>query len=119
MNADVTEDDLWFLREGLGNLGPSAPWREHKYVGGPPTRRLRRMQLAHEVRARNAGVHWEMVDLRVVYKAHDGVCGICRQHVPLHITTFDHIVPLSKGGPHILSNLQPAHKSCNSSKGDR
>jgi 5-methylcytosine-specific restriction endonuclease McrA len=31
--------------------------------------------------------------------------------------TVDHVIPLSLGGPHCLSNLRPACRSCNSSKG--
>ncbi len=32
--------------------------------------------------------------------------------------TIDHIVPLNAGGKDILSNLQPAHRSCNRTKSD-
>lgn len=32
-------------------------------------------------------------------------------------TSWDHVKPLAKGGPHILSNLRPACTHCNSSKG--
>jgi 5-methylcytosine-specific restriction endonuclease McrA len=116
---EITEDlSLMALLEAELKAHPSN-FRIHKYVGGPPTARLKRMQLAHETRARKAGVQWEMVDLRDVYRKHDGKCGICGEHVQLHRTSFDHIVPLSKGGPHLLSNLQPAHVACNSRKGDR
>ncbi len=31
--------------------------------------------------------------------------------------SVDHVIPLSEGGPHCLSNLRPACGSCNSSKG--
>lgn len=31
--------------------------------------------------------------------------------------SVDHVIPIIAGGPHILANLRPAHRSCNSSKG--
>jgi 5-methylcytosine-specific restriction endonuclease McrA len=93
--------------------------RPHKYVGGPPPKRIKQMQLGHEVRARRYGVPWDMVDLRKVYAHHKGVCGICYQPVSFDEFAIDHIKPLSRGGPHVFENLQPAHKSCNSRKGSR
>lgn len=43
-------------------------------------------------------------------------CWLCPDGV---FETVDHVKPLSKGGPHMLANLRPACKSCNSSKGNR
>lgn len=93
--------------------------REHKYSGGLPPLRLRRLQAAHEVRARQAGVPWDFVDLRLVFAKGDGLCGICGLPVEFAKFTVDHVVPMSKGGAHVLANLQPAHFACNSKKGDR
>ena len=95
----------------------SALWRPHKYVGDPPSPRLKAMQSNHEVRARSYGVPWDMIDLRTVYRSTGGICGICHEPVGEDVFSVDHIVPLSKGGPHLLDNLQPAHLSCNSRKG--
>lgn len=42
-------------------------------------------------------------------------CWMCRgpkEHI-------DHVKPLAKGGPHMLANLRPACRSCNTSKQDR
>ena len=52
-------------------------------------------------------------------------CQICREKVDMRATnyssrpTMDHIVPLSRGGRHVRSNVQLAHFSCNSQKGAR
>ena len=43
-------------------------------------------------------------------------CGICKKRKVLEM---DHIIPLSKGGVHLASNIQPLCRSCNSSKGNR
>lgn len=39
-------------------------------------------------------------------------CWLCR----IPATHIDHVKPLSKGGPHVLANLRPICKSCNSRK---
>lgn len=41
------------------------------------------------------------------------LCWICKVK-PMEVV--DHVKPLTKGGPHVLSNLRPACRSCNSKK---
>lgn len=108
------------LQDAMNMWPPdSARWREHKFVGGPPPKRIYHMQIAHEVRARKLGLVWDIVDLRVVYEQCGGLCGICAQPVSREEFQIDHIIPVSKRGPHLLENLQIAHAACNSSKGAR
>lgn len=46
-------------------------------------------------------------------------CFWCDKLVPKHERHGDHVVPLSKGGPHCISNLVPACAPCNISRGNR
>jgi 5-methylcytosine-specific restriction endonuclease McrA len=45
----------------------------------------------------------------------DGKCYICGSKA----NSFDHVLPISKGHPHLPSNLRPACLKCNFSKGNR
>ena len=73
--------------------------------------------------------HFKGGDIEVVYPwrvlfSKGFNCGICGglislddpRNKPLGLV-FDHIIPVSKGGSHSYSNIQPAHFSCNSQKG--
>ena len=44
-------------------------------------------------------------------------CHYCQQ-VKQRLT-MDHVIPLSKGGHHMASNIVPACRTCNSRKGNR
>jgi hypothetical protein len=50
-----------------------------------------------------------------VMRANTGMCHICGQG---GADAIDHIVPVAWGGSDDISNLAPAHTSCNSSRGD-
>lgn len=76
--------------------------------------RVRDVREARRARERNAFV--EDVDRCLVWLAFSGECGICGQAVPLEAMHLDHVVPLSKGGKHSYSNVQPAHETCNKRK---
>ena len=73
--------------------------------------------------------HFKGGDIEVVYPwrvlfSKGFNCGICGglisldapRNEPLGLV-FDHIIPVSKGGSHSYSNIQPAHFSCNGQKG--
>lgn len=44
-------------------------------------------------------------------------CHICGKKVKKTEITLDHLIPISRGGQDIFSNVRVAHKSCNSARG--
>ena len=44
-------------------------------------------------------------------------CQMCGKEFPLLSLTLDHVIPVSKNGPHVWTNFQPLCQPCNSSKG--
>jgi len=55
--------------------------------------------------------------LKVVRR--DGqMCQICHRNVPDNELAFDHVIPISKGGPTSVDNLRVLCADCNSKKSD-
>lgn len=44
------------------------------------------------------------------------ICYFCKQQIVREERTMEHLIPLSRGGPHSASNIVMSCKSCNSSK---
>lgn len=70
--------------------------------------RRRRMRSATQV---------EPVDTRRVAERDGWKCAICGAGVTRDTWSLDHVIPLSKGGPHTYSNVVLAHRDCNSKRG--
>jgi len=68
-------------------------------------------------RARKKGVEATLTHDDWMELCSAGVCHYCkRTDLPL---TQDHVLPLSRGGPHTKDNVVPACRPCNSSKKDK
>jgi hypothetical protein len=81
---------------------------------------------SHRSRARRFGVAYEPISVVDIFERDEYVCGICGEatsrgaKVPdPRAPTVDHVVPMSKGGPHLRSNVQCACFECNWRKADR
>lgn len=61
----------------------------------------------------------ERVNRRTVWTCYRSLCGLCALPVPFDGMHLDHIKPVSKGGSHTYSNMQPSHPFCNQRKKDR
>ena len=73
----------------------------------------------HLYRARKRGLPAEPVSPRAVFERDEWKCGLCSEQVDRKDASLDHIIPVSRGGWHVESNLQLAHLRCNQSKGNR
>lgn len=57
-----------------------------------------------------------------VYALHGWRCYLCGDPLDVNATgtalpTFDHVIPISRGGADSLDNVRPCHQGCNSRKG--
>ena len=73
---------------------------------------------ANKLRMQHLGstAKWEPVSRRAAWNTYGGRCGICGEPVSFEDMELDHIVPLVFDGPHIQTNVQPAHAVCNGRK---
>jgi 5-methylcytosine-specific restriction endonuclease McrA len=76
-------------------------------------------------RAEQFGVQYEPISKVLVFQRDSYRCGICGEQTDHTVDfpdplapTLDHVVPMSKGGPHLYSNVQCAHFECNKRKAD-
>lgn len=86
----------------------------------------RSMKHAQARRARLAKVTVEAFLPSVVYERDGWICGLCDEPIDRgakkphpRSKSIDHIIPVSLGGEHSLSNVQAAHLGCNVRKGAR
>lgn len=77
-------------------------------------------------RAARRNVEVEEFDHREIFERDGWICGICLDPVDpelewpdLMSASLDHIIPLSRLGPHTRANVQCSHFICNSEKSDR
>lgn len=59
------------------------------------------------------------LDLLALYARDGGRCWICRRDTPFAVAEFDHVVPISRGGPHTPENLRVSCGPCNRRKHDK
>lgn len=81
---------------------------------------------SHKRRVRIRGGQFEVFSNTSIFERDGYVCGICGQKInrrlkypnPMSVS-LDHIIPICKGGGHIVNNVQASHLSCNVRKSDK
>jgi len=69
--------------------------------------------------ARKRGSVFERVDYAAILERDGSVCHICGREVASADMSFDHVIPLARGGSHTADNIKVAHMLCNVRKGVR
>ena len=82
---------------------------------------------SHKRRAERFGVDYELINRVKVFDMYGWCCANCGKKTPRDLMrtydnpdapTLDHIVPISKGGAHLYSNVQLLCRQCNVNKGN-
>lgn len=88
--------------------------KKRYYTANPEARRLREQQ-RRALKKQALGV-FKLQDWKEIKKKYKNACPACGRKEPEVKLTVDHIIPLSKGGKHDKSNIQPLCLNCNSRK---
>lgn len=113
----ISEYNKRWRRENPGRA--TELWRE--WCKANPER-AREIDARHRAKRRAAMSSTTVgpVSYRQVLEDFGMVCHICDTEIAdmddLH---FDHVIPLSRGGPHVQENIRPAHADCNRRKSDK
>lgn len=89
----------------------SKAWRQRNWDKEYATQCRRRARILAAPVNDFTSLQWEQLKRDFQFR-----CAYCNRKRKL---TRDHVIPLSKGGAHTLSNIVPACQSCNSSKGTK
>jgi 5-methylcytosine-specific restriction endonuclease McrA len=83
-----------------------------------------RQSRSHVRRVRLYGGEYEKFTYAEIFERDNWICGICSEPINKELkwpdvksVSLDHIIPVSKGGSHIRTNVQAAHLGCNIRKG--
>ena len=79
----------------------------------------------HKCRAIHFGVEYERINKLTIFKRDKWKCQACgiktqkNDHLKDNAAELDHIIPMSRGGGHIKSNVQTLCRKCNGEKGNK
>lgn len=76
-----------------------------------------RLEIENRRRVRLRSGVVEKIDVWTIYERDGGRCHICGKRVAKRELSLDHLIPVSKGGPHVATNVRIAHRLCNVRRG--
>jgi len=84
-----------------------------------PARRTEQQRRRQALKKSGVALHISMAQLDAKLAYWGERCWIAGPGCTVDPETWDHVKPLTKGGPHVLANLRPACGWCNASKSNR
>lgn len=81
--------------------------------------RYERNNLSAFRRAEKLGVEAVLVSLASIIERDGDNCYLCGGWMSVHEMSFEHVIPLSRGGTHTPDNIKAAHRLCNFRKSTR
>lgn len=103
-----------YLLNRRERIAKTALWQQ----SNPERSKELRANAKHRRRAREHGTYIGRISYKAIKSRNGMVCGICNLPI-VDQYHYDHIIPISKGGPHVTDNIQLAHPKCNREKSDR
>ena len=91
--------------------------RDHWNAEHPDRAKQFRSNANRRRTARLAAAEMETIDAWAIAERENWHCHICHRLVSKKRFTLDHLIPVSRGGPHVAWNLALAHHSCNARRG--
>lgn len=82
-------------------------------------RNLRQRENEAKRRAQIKGTRVARISYERLVAMHGMWCYLCMKGIELGDLSFDHVIPLVRGGTHTEDNLRPAHTNCNRRKNRR
>lgn len=101
----------WYEANRDRKQAKAKEWRKNNPLAAGRSWRNRR----YRIRTARAG----RVDFQAIYERDKGICQLCYQPVSPEELSFDHTIPISKGGAHSMDNITVAHLRCNWRKGSK
>lgn len=80
---------------------------------------LKRAEAEARRRAAKKSCAGEKIDFFEIGQRDSWVCYLCLTGIEADDISFDHVIPLSRGGAHSSENIRVTHLNCNVRKGDR
>lgn len=88
----------------------------------PHKRKLIRMacrEVESRRRAQKIGTRVGRVSYKKILEVFGMICYLCHLPIEEGELSFDHVIPLARGGSHTTDNIRPAHKICNCRKSSK